>query len=95
MFRKSKSKKSRRAKTDRKLHHRLLPYFFLFTFSFLLRRRRGLRLAAAVTPKNAGGGELAQLVPNHVFRDEQLEKLIAIVDFKGMPNEIRYHRTIT
>ena len=50
--------------------------------------RRGFSLAAAVSPESPGGSELAQFVPHHVFRHEQLDELAAIVDQERLPDKI-------
>ena len=42
-----------------------------------------------MTTEGTGRGEFAQTVTNHVFRHEDLHKYFAIVDFKGMTNEVR------
>src|SRR5436305_9921107 len=53
-----------------------------------------LGLAAAVTAEDAGRGEFAQLVADHVFRHEQLHELLAVVDLKGVADEIRHDHAV-
>src|SRR5436190_18632159 len=60
-------------------------------------RRRGAGagrggLAAAVTAEGAGGGELAELVPDHVLLHEHLQELVAVVDLERVAHELRRDR---
>ena len=36
-----------------------------------------------------GRGEFAELVPDHVLRDEHADKAVAIVDEEGVTDEVR------
>src|SRR3954468_10860054 len=47
-----------------------------------------LPLAAAVAAEHARRRELAELVADHVFRDEQLGELPAVVDQEGVADEL-------
>src|SRR5436190_23804070 len=53
-----------------------------------------LRLASAVPLENSRGGELSQLVPDHIFRNEQLQKLPAVMHQKSMADEIGHNRAV-
>src|SRR3990172_6820163 len=54
----------------------------------LLQRRRALGVGA-VTAEGAGGGELAQLVADHLLADVDGHVLTAVVDGDGVPDELR------
>src|SRR5437660_10332608 len=53
-----------------------------------------LGLAAAVAAEDAGRRKLAELVTDHVFRHEQLHELLAVVDLKGVADEIRHDHAV-
>src|SRR3569623_1151139 len=55
-------------------------------------RAGGCSFAAAVTLEGACRGEFAELVPDHVFLDEDPDELVAVVHFEGVPNEFRDDR---
>ena len=44
---------------------------------------------STVTPEQARGGELSELVAHHVFRDVHGNKLVAVVHRYRMPDEVR------
>ena len=44
---------------------------------------------AGVASEGSGGGELAQLVADHIFSDIYRDMLAAVVDRKGVTDEIR------
>src|SRR3954449_13398876 len=52
----------------------------------------GGRLAATVAAEGAGRGELAELVPDHVLLDEDLQELVAVVDLERVAHELRDDR---
>src|SRR5579872_5737046 len=53
------------------------------------RRRRRFHRVPFELP---GRGELAQLMPHHVFRDIHLNELLAVMHRDGMANELRQNR---
>src|SRR5690349_1907882 len=72
------------------------PMFILHPSAFILRLSRRARcrcgLAAAVASELARGGELAELVPDHVLLHEHLQELVAVVDLEGVAHELRDDR---
>ncbi len=61
---------------------------------FLLASSRCLGLTSGMSAKEAGRGEFSQLVADHVFRDEQLEELPAVVNQEGVADKIRHDGAI-
>ena len=45
-----------------------------------------------MSTKRACRGELAQLVPDHVFGDEYLQVMFSVVDHERMSDELRHNR---
>src|SRR5436309_1624249 len=54
-------------------------------------RRRG-GLLTAVTAEDPRGGELAQLVPDHIFLHENAQELVAVVDLERVAHKFRDDR---
>src|SRR5437764_10193079 len=51
-------------------------------------RARHGGLLAAVAAERPGGGELAELVPDHVFLHEHAQELVPVVDLERMAHEL-------
>ena len=49
--------------------------------------------AGRMTAKEARRGEFAELMPNHVFRNVDRQKLMSVMNGNRMSNEIRCNRT--
>ena len=49
-------------------------------------------LLVGVTAEGAGVGELAELVPDHVFRAVHVDELAAVVHLEGVADEFRDNR---
>ena len=54
---------------------------------------RHIGLLAAVPAERAGRGKLAELVPDHIFLNKHLQKLVAVVNLKRMAHKLRRDRT--
>src|SRR5690606_15809333 len=52
-------------------------------------------LAARMPAEVPRRAELAELVPHHLFRDEDLVEDLAVVDLEGRPDELRHDRATT
>src|ERR1700730_4387478 len=55
---------------------------------------RRLGLAAAMAAKNTRRRKLTQFMSHHVFRDEQLDELLAVVNLEGVADEIRHDHAV-
>src|SRR5262249_11272609 len=53
-----------------------------------------LPLAAAVAAEDARWGELAELVPDHVLGDVQLDELLSVVDLEVLADELGDDRAV-
>src|SRR5262245_14628396 len=53
-----------------------------------------LGTAAAMTLEHTRGGELAQLVADHIFSDEQLQEGLAVMNHERVADEIGHDRAI-
>src|SRR4051794_14513001 len=62
--------------------------------SSLARGRRGLALAAAVALERSGWGELAELVPDHLFGHVHPVERLAVVDHEGHADKVRDDGTV-
>src|SRR5687767_5846216 len=61
-------------------------------FHVRLRRARRRGLLARVAAERSRRGELAELVPDHVFLHEHLQELVPVVHFERVPDELRDDR---
>ncbi len=64
-------------------HHFISPFLLLLS---------GFLFVPAMSLELTGWGELAELVTNHLFRHDDRNMLLAVIDAKGQANELRQNR---